>query len=168
MGRVVPSWVRKAKSQASDARGLREGYRSGLEEKLAKQIEAAGVPVVFEQHKIPYVVPEKEHKYTADFLLPNGIWIEGKGIFDAQDRAKHLYIKAQYPGLDIRFVFSRIKQPITPGSKTTVADWCEKYGYRYAEKVIPAAWFTEPGPTVHPFDVIKAGPFGFARKKGKG
>lgn len=164
MGRVIPTWVRKAKAQASDSRGLREGYRSGLEEKIAKQIEAAGHPVVFEKHKLTYVIPQKDHKYTWDFTLDNGIIIEGKGIFDATDRAKHLFIKAQYPELDIRFVFTRSSAPIGPGSKTTLADWCEKYGYRYADKVIPKAWFAEAGPPRNPLDVIKAGPFGYTKR----
>lgn len=76
-------------------------------------------------------------------MLPNGIIIEAKGIFDATDRAKHLLIKAQYPHLDIRFVFSNAKAKIYKGSKTTLAAWCEKNGYQYATKEIPAKWFKE-------------------------
>lgn len=152
-------------SASAHARGLRQGYRSGLEDKLAKQIEAAGFTPRFETLKVPYTVPEKMHNYTPDFPLDNGIIIEGKGIFDAQDRAKHLYIKAQYPELDIRFVFSRASAPITKGSKTTLADWCVKYGYRYAEKVIPPEWFREAGPARKPEAVLADGPFGFAKGK---
>lgn len=148
------------------ARGLRNGYRSGLEDRLAKQIAAAGHVVRFETIKVPYTVPEKVHKYTPDFPLDNGIIIEGKGIFDAQDRIKHLYIKAQYPELDIRFVFTRANAPITKGSKTTYADWCIKHGYRYAEKDIPREWFFEAGPVVKPEVVLAGGPYGLT-KKGK-
>lgn len=167
MRRAMPVWLRKASAQSSDTRGLRAGYRSGLEEKLAQQIRVAGHVVRFEETKLVYVIPAKEHKYTADFFLDNGIIIEGKGIFDAQDRAKHLYIKAQYPELDIRFVFSRASAPITKGSKTTLADWCIKYGYRYAEKVIPPEWFREAGPMRKPEAVLADGPFGFAKKDKK-
>lgn len=110
--------------------------------------------MVFESFKVPYLIPEKLHKYTPDFLLANGIIVEGKGIFDAQDRAKHLLIQAQHPELDIRFVFSRSKAPITPGSKTTLADWCRKFGFKFSDKEIPASWFTEPGPARHPHEVL--------------
>ena len=144
----------------AQARGLRAGYRSGLEEKLALQIRGAGHVVRFETIKVRYTVPQKDHTYTPDFPLDNGIIIEGKGIFDAQDRAKHLLIKAQYPELDIRFVFSRASAPITKGSKTTLADWCITYGYRYAEKVIPPDWFREAGPLRKPEEVLAAGPYG--------
>jgi len=147
---------------------LRHGYRSGLEEKLSEQIRKAGHEVRFEQTKIDYVVPENWHKYTPDFVLDNGIIIEGKGIFDAQDRAKHLYLKAQYPELDIRFIFTRSKAPMGPSAKTTLAEWADKYGYQFADKLIPPSWFSEPGPPKKPEEVLKAGPFGFVRpKKGK-
>ena len=148
----------------SHARGLRAGYRSGLEDKLAKQITEAGQVVRFETIKVRYTVPQKDHTYTPDFPLDNGIIIEGKGIFEAQDRAKHLLIKAQYPELDIRFVFSRASAPITKGSKTTLADWCKKYGYKFAEKVIPPEWFREAGPSIKPEVVLSDGPFGFTKR----
>lgn len=99
---------------------------------------------VYESYKIDYVIPATDHTYTPDFVLPNGIIIEGKGIFDATDRQKHLLIKKQYPHLDIRFIFSNPKTKIYSGSKTTLADWCAKYGYKYASKLIPAEWLTEP------------------------
>lgn len=160
--RTVPSWLSKAPSSPK-ARALKHGYRSGLEEKLAAQLQALGVPVLFETFKLDYVIPENWHKYTPDLRLPNQIIIEGKGIFDAQDRAKHLFIKAQYPELDIRFVFSRSAAPITKGSKTTLADWCRKFGYKFSDKLIPEAWLHESGPTKTIEEVLKAGPFGFVK-----
>lgn len=151
--RTVPQWTKQA-----DRRGRLNGYRSGLEGTIAEQIASHGAEVLFETLKVPYVIPESLHRYTPDFLLPNNIIIEGKGIFDAQDRAKHLLIKAQHPELDIRFVFTRSKAPITPGSKTTMAEWCMKFGFKYADKTIPEAWFHEAGPSRHPSDVIKEAP----------
>lgn len=165
MARVVPDWVRRA--SANKAVGLKHGFRSGLEEKIGKQIEAAGQVVQFETIKVPYVMPESLHKYTPDFPLENQIIIEGKGIFDAQDRAKHLLIHAQYPELDIRFVFTNAKAPITKGSKTSLAMWCEKHGFKYATKVIPAEWFKEPGPAKTIAEVLAQGPYGFAIPKRK-
>ena len=119
-------------------------YRSGLEDRLASQLQYAGVDNVYEMYTLPYIIPASKHTYTPDFVLPNGIIIEAKGIFDAADRAKHLLIKKQYPNLDIRFVFSNAKAKIYKGSKTTNAAWCEKYGFLYANREIPSAWFREP------------------------
>lgn len=137
-------------------RGIQHGYRSGLEDKNAKHLQALGQQEVrFEVFKVPYSIPLTFHKYTPDFLLDNGIIVETKGIFDAQDRNKHLLIKAQYPELDIRFVFSRSAAPITKGSKTTLAVWCERFGFKYADKLIPRAWLEEQGPKHHPIEIIK-------------
>lgn len=96
-----------------------------------------------------YTIPASDHQYTPDFQLANGILIEAKGLFDVDDRRKHLLIKKQYPHLDIRFVFQNPKNKIYKGSKTTYADWCDKYGFKYATKLIPASWFKEASkPTV--------------------
>lgn len=123
-------------------------YRSGLEEKIAAQLEAAGIPVAFEQYKLKYMVPAREATYTPDFVLRNGIIIESKGIFDVEDRKKHLLIKEQYPELDIRFVFSSSRSKLYKGSKTSYAEWCEKCGFQFADKLIPAAWLREKARTI--------------------
>lgn len=83
------------------------------------------------------------HKYKPDFPLPNGIIVETKGWFKPEDRRKHLIIKMQHPAIDIRFVFQRSRAFITKGSKTTYGMWCEKNGFKYADKVIPDAWLKE-------------------------
>jgi len=118
-------------------------YRSGLEEKIAAQLEAAGFPVAFEQYKLKYEVPAREATYTPDFVLRNGIIVESKGIFDVEDRKKHLLIREQYPELDIRFVFSSSRAKLYKGSKTSYAEWCEKNGFQFADKLIPATWLRE-------------------------
>lgn len=166
MGRVIPEWVRKARKGTAKGAGFKHGFRSGLEVSLGAQIEAmTSEPPVYETFKLPYMVPEKRHHYTPDFLLPNGILVEAKGIFDSTDRAKHLFVKAQFPGLDIRFVFTRSNAPIGPGSKTTLADWCRRYGYHFADKLIPASWFTEKGPDMDPRELIRQGPYGYVHKE---
>ncbi|MBN9346633.1 MAG: hypothetical protein J0I48_10615 [Devosia sp.] len=119
------------------------GYRSGLEDKVAKQLEDLGIEVRFESFKIEYEVPARKAKYTPDFLLPNGLIIETKGRFLTADRQKHILVKAQRPELDIRFVFSNSRARISKTSKTTYADWCEKHGFKFADKVIPLSWIKE-------------------------
>jgi len=128
------------KTSKKDIRGVKEGYRSGLEETLAAQLKAAGVKAEYESTKIRYTKPERKATYTPDFILPNGIIIESKGRFVTTDRQKHVLIKEQHPELDIRFVFSSSKQKISKTSKTTYADWCSKNGFLYADKLIPKEW----------------------------
>jgi hypothetical protein len=122
--------------------GLKHGYRSGLEEKIASQLQECGVAVEYETTKIRYVVNE-ERTYTPDWRLPNGLIVESKGRFTVHDRKKHLLIKQQHPQLDIRFVFSNSKAKINKGSKTSYSDWCERHGFLYADKLIPEGWLNE-------------------------
>ena len=124
-------------------RALRAGYKSGIEKDVADQIRRAGKDVQYEPFKIPYVIPESDHHYTPDYVLPNGIVIETKGRFLLADRKKHILIKEQYPDLDLRFVFSRSNGKLRKGSKTTYATWCEKQGFLYADTLIPADWLKE-------------------------
>lgn len=124
--------------------GLKYGFRSGLEEQVAAQLQRAGIPVKYEEEKIGYIKPARAAKYTPDFVIPNGVIVETKGRFMTDDRQKHLLIKDQFPGLDIRFVFSNSKARISKGSKTTYAMWCDKHNYTFADKLIPTAWLNEP------------------------
>jgi hypothetical protein len=120
-----------------------EGYRSGLEEKVAQQLQALGIPVNYETEIIEYTKPAKVHKYHPDFKLPNGIYIETKGRFVSADRQKHLLVKAQNPERDLRFVFSNSRGRISKQSQTTYADWCQKNGFKYADKLVPKGWIDE-------------------------
>ena len=131
-------------TRATNFRGIREGYRSGLEVQVAQQLEAAGIQVKYEdpESRVEYRV-EETHRYTPDFILPNGIIIETKGRFVTADRKKHKQIKEQHPELDIRFVFSNSKSRISKLSKTTYAMWCKKHGFKFADKFIPTEWIKE-------------------------
>jgi hypothetical protein len=135
--------VRKAKARTSKSVGLKYGFRSGLEEAIAAELEKAGVEFGYENRVIKYEKPAKVSKYTPDFNLPNGIIIETKGRFLTADRQKHLLVKQQHPDLDIRFVFTRSAQRISKQSKTTYADWCRKHGFTFADTHIPASWLKE-------------------------
>lgn len=121
-------------------------FRSGLEARIAGQLEQAGIDYSYEDEKIEYVKPAKTARYTPDFRLPNGIYIEGKGRFVTEDRQKHLLIRKQFPELDIRFVFSNPQARIGKKSRTTYALWCEKHGFLYAKEQIPPEWIAEENP----------------------
>lgn len=120
-----------------------KGYRSGLEELVDNTLKSIGVDGEYEQHKIVYTKPATQHRYTPDFKLPNGIFVETKGRFVTADRKKHLLIKEQHPDLDIRFVFQNANNKISKKSKTTYADWCVKHGFLFAEKEIPEEWLSQ-------------------------
>ena len=114
-------------------------YRSDLEGSVADQLENQRVEFVFEPSRIKY---EVQKKYTPDFLLPNGILIEVKGWFKADDQRKHKLIKAQHPELDIRFVFGRLRSKVQ-GGRFTCQSWCEKYDFKFAESFVPNDWIHE-------------------------
>ena len=119
-------------------------YRSGLEKTVAVYLKENQVKVRYEQLKIEWV-DLRYRTYTPDFQLDNGIFIETKGIFDSDDRRKHVEVHKQHPELDIRFVFSNAKAKLYKGSKTTYADWCDKQGFKWAHRIIPQEWLQETG-----------------------
>ena len=120
------------------------GYKSGLEKTVADQIKKRGLRVKYEDpsSRISFTQPATDRTYTPDFVLPNGIVVETKGRFTLEDRKKHLWIQEQ-TDYDIRFVFSNSRAKIRKGSKTSYADWCDKHGFVYADKLIPEDWFNE-------------------------
>ncbi len=131
-----------------DAVALREGWRSGLEEKVAASLESRGVDFQYEKLTLTYTLPEKPRKYTPDFIFTSKsgkeIIVETKGRWVTADRQKMLAVIQQNPDRDIRMVFSNPNQKIAKGSKTSYADWCQKWlAIPYASKDIPTAWLLE-------------------------
>ena len=127
---------------------IANGYRSGLEETISRQIADAGLPVVYEpkDDKVSYKWPERQSTYLPDFKLPKQggfFFVETKGRWTVDDRQKHLLIKEQHPDLDIRFVFSNQNAPLYKGSPNRYCDWCDKHGFVYANKTIPPEWLQE-------------------------
>ena len=115
-------------------------YRSGFEQTLANQLKRSGVAFEYETVKLEY---QKIATYTPDFILPNGIIIEAKGVWTVEDRTKHLLVREQHPHLDIRLVFMNAYNKIRKGSNTTYARWCEKKNIIYANKTIPKSWLSQ-------------------------
>nr|WP_320145681.1 hypothetical protein [uncultured Anaeromusa sp.] len=123
---------------------IKDSFRSGLEVQIANELSKSGVSYRYELDKVVYIIPASKHEYRPDFVLPNGVIIEGKGLFESEDRKKQLLIKAQYPNLDIRFVFSNARQKLYKGSPTTYAMWADKHGFKWANKKVPKDWLLEP------------------------
>ena len=121
---------------------IKHGYRSGLENTVLDSLKSRKCNAQYECMKIEW--EELNYRlYTPDFLLPNGIIVETKGRFTAEDRKKHLEIQKQHPSLDIRFVFTNSRAKIRKGSKTSYADWCTKNNFLYADKDVPQEWVDE-------------------------
>jgi hypothetical protein len=109
------------------------------EARVAEDLSREGVQFAYEQHTLSYR-DDKVHKYRPDFRLPNGVLVEVKGRFTATDRRKLLLVKQQNPAADIRLVFDRPHAPITKGSLTTYAGWCERNGFLWWAKTVPSHW----------------------------
>jgi len=122
-------------------------YRSGLEKVVAEYLKQNKKNFRYEDLKIEWK-DLRYRTYTPDFILDNGIIVETKGIFDNEDRRKHLAVREQHPELDIRLVFSNAKAKLYKGSKTTYAMWCEKNNFLYSHRVIPPDWLEEKGKAV--------------------
>ena len=115
-------------------------FRSGLEQKVADLLVDLGVKYEYESTKIPYVI---HFSYCPDFVLPNGVWLETKGYWDAADRRKIKAVKQQNPEIDLRMVFQAPYNTISKKSKTTYAKYCEKLGIPWTSWAnIPLDWLT--------------------------
>lgn len=137
--------MKRKKKVNARARAIKHGYRSGLEETVAEDLQSKEISYEYENkaNTIKYTIPAKDHTYLPDFKLPNGIIVETKGRFLLADRKKHKLIKEQHPEIDIRFVFSNSNTKISKKSKTTYASWCEALGIPYADKTVPQSWLDE-------------------------
>jgi hypothetical protein len=118
-------------------------YKSLFEGDICKNLKSKNVSFSYEEDKFDYKVEEIK-KYNPDFKLPNGIYVEAKGLFTAANRKKHLLVKKQHPELDIRFLFQRANNKLSKKSKTTYAAWCDKNGFIWAEGTkVPQNWINE-------------------------
>ena len=133
-------------------------YRSKLEERVGQQLSLLKANYEFEpdDKKIQYTKPASFHKYLPDFVVVKSdksrMYIEAKGIWDFDDRHKHLLIRQQHPELDVRFVFQRAANKIRKGSKSSYADICNGLGRGIFKGVewkfgdngkIPRSWLDE-------------------------
>lgn len=128
----------------SDAILYKQQYRSKLEERIASQLENAGVEFAYENLKLKYSIPARIATYTPDFCV-GPLVIEAKGYFrQASDRQKLILVKQAYPDLDIRIVFQRASNPIYKGSPTSYARWAEDHGFKWADGGrIPEEWLEQ-------------------------
>lgn len=123
-------------------RALVGNFRSKSEERFAGHLNDLGVTYEYEpkDKKLSYAI-ERTAYYQPDFVVDGWPFIiEVKGYFPSSDRAKYLRVRASNPKTDIRFVFDRASTKLSKTSKTTYADWCDKHGFKWCEKIIPPNW----------------------------
>lgn len=113
-------------------------FRSQFEAMVALNLQKRGIEFEYEKDRISYT-----SYYIPDIRLPNGIYIELKGFFDASDRSKHIKVKREHPEIDIRFCFMNAKNKLSKGSKTTYGSWCDRHGFKWTEGKIPQEWLEE-------------------------
>ena len=119
----------------------KDNFKSQFERDVFNTIERNGLTAEYEPFKIPYVVSSSN--YWPDVVLPNGIIVELKGYFDTRAQVKMKAVKRCNPLLDIRFVFMNSKNKMNKRSKMTYGEWCDKYGFPYADGMIPLKWWKE-------------------------
>lgn len=116
-------------------------FRSKLEQRVWAEITEVQPDAQFETLKLPYTL---SHTYTPDIILPNGVILEVKGRFIVKGvdcRNKMLAVKKAFPELDIRFIFHSPDYKLSPKSKFTYSDWCDKHGFPWcAASSIPTEW----------------------------
>ena len=126
---------------------------SKAEVTFAQDMDAKQIMWMYEPEKFDWFPPPaKMKKYTPDFkvMRKDGsyFFVEFKGYLRPGDKIKMRAMKKQHPDIDIRFVFMNSKKFIDKrvrkdGTRMTYADWANRYGYQFADKVIPEEWLNE-------------------------
>ncbi len=113
----------------------KHNYKSNFEAEFAKRYPQ----VKYESDVLEYHVV---HKYHPDWKIKENTYIETKGLWTAQDRAKHLHIKEQHPEVTVYLVFMNPRNKLSRVSKTTYGEWATKHGIPWATlDTIPEEWF---------------------------
>lgn len=106
--------------------------RNKFEQRIERQIKRAKRHYTYETEKIPYVLARH---YIPDFIIttPTGkIYVECKGYFRPEAKAKMVAVKKQHPNLDVRILFYAHKEQYIR--------WAIKNGFKYAVENIPKEW----------------------------
>lgn len=128
-----------------DKRIKQYGYDSQFESDVAAKMTEQQISWEREPTKVPWQPPPR--KYIPDFSITNRsgkVWyLELKGLLTVDDRMKLIAVKQQNPELDLRLMFQYPRRKIRKGSKTTYADWAEKFGLPWCAGFIPSEWLLE-------------------------
>ena len=121
---------------------LMKKMKGTFEQAVLSDLDGRGVPYLYEPDKLAYYV---ERHYIPDLKLGKMI-VELKGYFRQDSQRKMKAVKAQYPDMDIRFVFQKASATIQgakkrkDGTKMTCGEWADRQGFVWAEGTIPEEW----------------------------
>ena len=111
---------------------MKPKYKSGFEVNFAKSLKAKKIEFEYEAKKFPFVQPAKKRNYTPDFFIPEAdLFVECKGKLTKEERDKLLWVKEQWPELNLVLLFMRARNYIRKGSRTTYADWSTANGIEW-------------------------------------
>lgn len=119
--------------------------KNKFEEQIDERLRRAKVKYKYEKEKIPYILARH---YTPDFVIETKrgkIYIECKGFFRPEHKAKMAAVKKMHPNLDIRIVFYAPPK-LTPSVIKKLdgyVKWAQRYSFPYAIGDIPDEWFIE-------------------------
>lgn len=129
-------------------------YKSKLEYDVATNLHNRSIFFDYETRSYDYIIPVMHsicpecgtgpanlpRTYTPDFFLGNGIVVECKGRFTAEERKKHIAMKEQHPDLDLRMLF-QTNNWLTARKKKRYGDWCDSKGIKWAAgRSVPQEW----------------------------
>lgn len=135
-------------------RSRHPNLKSGLENKIYYDAIKRGIKVEYEPETFEYerrVVGGKcrscasrdvarRARYTPDFRLDDGSFIEAKGKFDAATRGKMEDFIRSRPDVPIRFIFGRDNW-CTKKRVRRYSDWCNERGIKWhVGEEIPDEW----------------------------
>lgn len=122
MGRIGRTKARAALTSSTNK------YKSKFEQTVG---DLLGKFAEYEPDKINFTQPAKSRYYLPDFKIGDSTYIESKGKFTSEDRAKHVWIKEQNPNVRIIFLFQNSKVRLSKRSKTTYGEWATKNGFEW-------------------------------------
>jgi hypothetical protein len=101
-----------------------DDLRSYEERIVQEALAGLSLPFQYECKKLDYVLRKK---YTPDFSV-DGVHVEVKGWWPPEDRAKLKAVRLGNPDDVLVVILVRPETKISKTSKTTYAEWCDKWG----------------------------------------
>ena len=103
-------------------------YKSKFEKTIGDYL---GTRAEYEPDRISFIQPAKSRYYIPDFKIGDATYIECKGKWTAEDRAKHVWVKQQNPDIRIILLFQNSKVRLNKRSQTTYGEWATKNGLEW-------------------------------------
>lgn len=103
-------------------------YKSKFEKTVGDYL---GQRAEYEPDRISFTQPAKQRYYLPDFKIGDATYIECKGKWTADDRAKHVWVKEQNPNVRVILLFQNSKVRLNKRSNTTYGDWATKNGLEW-------------------------------------